>query len=217
MADPDSRAGARYATEEILDWVHRVHGPHDPALAQAYGAPEREGMPAIQVGPTEGRLLQVLVRLAGAQKAVEIGTLAGYSAIWMARALGEGGRLWTVESEPAHAEVARSNIAQAGLQDRVEVLVGDALERLPELDGEAPFDVVFLDADKGHYDRYAAWAADRLRPGGLLIGDNAYFFGRLLDDDPEALAMRRFHEQAAQRFLSSCIPTPDGLVVAVRR
>lgn len=217
MADESSRAGTRYADAEVLDWLAGVHAPHDAALARAFEAPEREGMPAIQVGPSEGRTLELLLRLAGARRVVEIGTLAGYSAIWIGRAVGEGGRVWTLESDPGHAEVARRNLEEAGLGDRVRVVVGAALDRLPDLEPEGPFDAVFIDADKGSYDRYGRWAAENLRPGGILLGDNAYFFGKLLaEGDESAAAMRRFHQEAAERFHSVCLPTPDGLLIGIK-
>ena len=217
MADKDSRSGARYADPAILDYAAAVHAPHDAALERAFRAPDEAGMPAIQVGPSEGKTLALLLRLAGARRVIEVGTLAGYSAIWMARALPEEGRLWTLESDAHHARVARANLAAAGLSDRVEVVEGDAVEKLASLEGEGPFCAVFVDADKARYDFYGRWAAQHLRPGGLLIGDNAYFFGRLLaSDDPAAAAMRRFHEEMAARFDSVCLPTPDGLAVGIK-
>ncbi len=217
MADPNSRSGVRYADGAILRYADELHAPHDEALAAAAEAPERQGLPAIQVGPSEGRFLQLLLRLAGARRVVEVGTLAGYSAIWMARALPTGGVLYSIEVDPRHAEVARENLTRADLAARTEVRVGDAAEILPELAAEGPFDAVFLDADKARYPVYGAWAAENLRAGGLLIGDNVYLFGRLREDSDEARAMRRFHEQAAEAFDTACVPTPDGLLVGVRR
>jgi len=173
-------------------------------------------MPEIQLGPSEGRLLEILLGLAHATKVVEVGTLAGYSALWMARALPPGGRVWTIESDPGHAEVAAEVIAASGLGDRVTILRGDAAEALPMLSEFGPFCAVFLDADKGRYDVYGRWATENLRSGGLLIADNAYLFGRLLDQSEEAAAMRRFHEEMAVNYRSVCVPTPDGLAVGVR-
>ena len=216
MADNASRTGASYGSPEILELVERVHAAHDPALERAYRSPEREQMPTISLAPSEAKLLQLLARLSGAKRAVEIGTLAGYSAIHLARGLGTGGVLHTLELEPRHAEIARANIAAASLPARVEVHIGSAAEILPRLVTEGPFDLVFLDADKAGYPEYASWAADNLKPGGLLIADNAYYFGALLADDPSAQAMRRFHEQLPARFSSVCAPTPDGLVIAIR-
>jgi caffeoyl-CoA O-methyltransferase len=217
MADSDSRAGAGYASPDILRWVAQVHAAHDLHLEQAFSAPERQGLPAIQVGPSEGRLLELLLLLVGARRVVEIGTLAGYSAQWMARAVGPDGRVLTLESDPTAARVARDGLAAAGMDDRVTVREGDALQVLPEIAGGAPFDAVFIDADKANYDAYGRWAAENLRPGGLLIADNAYLFGRLLEDGEAARAMRRFHEEAARAFDSVCIPTPDGLLVGIRK
>ncbi len=217
MADATSRSGQRYATPAIIELLERVHAPHDEALRRAFEAPEAHGMPAIQVAPSEGKLLGLILRLAGARKVVELGTLAGYSAIRMARALPEDGKLYTIELDPKHAEVARANIEAAGLAARVEVRVGPGLAVLAELSALGPFDAVFLDADKGGYPEYARWAAQHLRLGGVLLADNSYFFGQLLQDEPSARAMRAFHEQLPAHFDSVCIPTPDGLVLAIRR
>jgi len=217
VADRDTRKGETYIREEIIRFAESLYARHDISLGRAFGAPSREGMPEIQVAPLEGRFLGMLCSLLAVRKAVEVGTLAGYSAIHMARGMPSGSSLWTLEKDPNHARVARENIAWANLEERVTVLEGEALASLGGLEEEAPFDAVFLDADKGRYDRYAAWAADHLRPGGLLLADNAFFFGRLLEEEPEAQAMRRFHRLVADRFEATCIPTPDGLVVAIRK
>lgn len=218
MADDASRTGATYLTSEILSYVAGLHAPHDPALQAAFDAPGRHAMPAVQVGPSEGKLLGVLLRLVGARSVVEIGTLAGYSALHLARAVGPDGKVFCLESNEAHARVARENLAAAGLAGVAEVLVGPALETLPSIAAHGPFDAVFIDADKANYDAYGRWAAANVRPGGLLLGDNAFFFGNLLDPaDPAAAAMRRFHEEAPAHFDSVCIATPDGLLLGVRR
>lgn len=216
MADSISRAGQAYSTREILEWVAGIHAKHDDALASAFATPARAAIPAIQVGPLEGRALELFARMAQASKIVEVGTLAGYSAIWLARGLARGGHLWTVEFEARHAELAQKNLEQAGLADRVTIVRGSAREVLPTLERHGPFDVVFIDADKANYDHYGDWAFANLRPGGLLLGDNAFFFGKLLDDTPDARAMRRFHEQAAERFASTCLATPDGMLLGVK-
>jgi caffeoyl-CoA O-methyltransferase len=215
MADKDSRAGARYANEQILTYVGDVHAKHDAALAQAFAVPE--GIPQIQVGPSEGRLLFLLMKLVGAKKIVEVGTLVGYSAIHMARALPAGGRLWSVEYAQKHADVARANLAAAGLADKATVVVGAGRDVLPTLSSNGPFDAVFIDADKESYAHYGQWAIENLRPGGLVIGDNAYFFGKLMEDSPGARAMRAFHELVAAACDSVCVPTPDGLVVGIKK
>lgn len=217
MADRDSRKGTTYATPELLGWLEKVHAPHDDALQRAFDAPAAHGMPAIQVAPAEGKLLELLVRIAGARRVVEVGTLAAYSTIRLARALPADGKLWTLELDPRHAAIARANVAAAKLGDRVTVLEGRALDLLPTLDAEGPFDLVFLDADKEGYADYGRWAAKALRPGGLLVADNSFYFGKLLDDTPAAASVRRFHEETARAFDSVCIPTPDGMVLGVRR
>jgi caffeoyl-CoA O-methyltransferase len=215
MADSASRAGGRQVPPATLDYVNRVHVPHDAGLARAYDVPA--GIPSIQVGPSDGRLLALLLQLAGARKVVEVGTLVGYSTIHMARALAPGGHLWSVEYEPRHAEVARGNLAAAGVADRVTVHVGAGRDVLPTLEGHGPFDAVFIDADKINYPHYGQWALDHLRPGGLVLGDNSYLFGELLDDSDRARAMRAFHELIAQHCDSVCAPTPEGLVVGIKR
>jgi len=215
MADSSSRGGARYTTPEILDYTNRVHASHDAGLTRAFTVPD--GIPSIQLGPSEGKLLSMLVRLANATKVVEVGTLVGYSAVHIARGLAAGGHLWSVEYEARHAEVARANIAAAGFADRVTVHVGAGRDVLPTLSKHAPVDVVFIDADKESYALYGRWALENLRPGGLVIGDNAYLFGNLLDDSARATAMREFHELVAAACESVCIPTPDGLVVGIKR
>ncbi len=215
MADNSSREGARYTTPEILEWCIQTHARPDAALTRAFTAPE--GIPQIQVGPSEGKLLQLLLRMANAKKVVEVGTLIGYSAINMARALPPDGHVWSIEYEPRHAEVARANIAAANLTDRISVHVGAGTEVLPTLAAHGPFDAVFIDADKVNYDHYGRWAVANLRSGGIVLGDNAYLFGTLLADDDRGRAMRGFHELVAASCDSVCIPTPDGLVLGIKR
>ena len=215
MADSTSRDGGTYMTPEILQWCIGTHAAPDAALTRAFTVPE--GIPQIQVGPSEGKLLQLLLRLANAKKVVEVGTLVGYSAINMARALPADGHVWSIEYEAKHAEVARGNIAAAGLAERVTVVVGAGVDVLPTLAPHGPFDAVFIDADKQGYEAYGRWAVANLRAGGIVLGDNAYLFGKLLVDDERARAMRAFHELVAASCDSVCIPTPDGLVLGIRR
>ncbi|HVK77494.1 MAG TPA: O-methyltransferase [Kofleriaceae bacterium] len=215
MADNDSRAGARYTTPAILELVDRVHVPHDAGLARAFATPE--GVPAIMVGPSEGKLLGLLCKLAGVRRAVEVGTLIGYSAIHVARALPTDGHLWTIEYEPRHAALARDNLAAAGVADRVTVLEGAGVDVLPTLTGHGPFDAIFIDADKISYPHYARWALANVRKGGLILGDNSFLFGELMDDSDRGRAMREFHELVAAHCDSVNIPTPDGLVLGIVR
>lgn len=157
-------------------------------------------MPAIAVTPLLGKLLMLLAQTLGARKILEIGTLGGYSTIWLARGLASGGRLITLEAEEKHAAVARANIARAGLSEMVEVRLGRALETLPGLAGEAPFDMIFIDADKASYPEYFSWALKLSRPGSLIIGDNVVRNGAVIDansDDANVQGVRRMFEMMA--------------------
>ena len=177
--------------------------PHDEALKEAIAAGERAGLPQIQVSPPQGMLLNMLARAIGARAILEFGTLAGYSTIWLGRALPEGeGSLITLESESSYAEVARESIARAGLDGLVDLRVGPALETLPALEdeGAGPFDLVFIDADKVNTPEYFAWSLERTRPGGLIVADNVVRGGTLAEagsHDPTILAQRRLHEMLA--------------------
>lgn len=218
MADADSRAGIHfYGDAKILAYLERVHIKANTGLQQAFTSPQRHGLPPIMVGKSEGKLLALLLQLVDAKKVVEIGTLAGYSAIAMSDGLREDGHIHTIEFEPKHAMIARENIAAAKLTQYITVHQGGARDVLPKLTQEGPFDVVFLDADKGSYDHYGRWAAKNLRRGGLLLGDNAFLFGRLLEASEEGIAMRKFHEEAAKHFDTVCIPTPDGLLLGIKK
>jgi predicted O-methyltransferase YrrM len=199
----------------------------DRALREAVDSAEAAGLPSIQVSPPQGKLLQLLVRLVGAKRILEFGTLGGYSAILMARALPADGRLITLEAKPEYAEVARRSIERAGVGDRVEVRIGPALEALPVLaeEGAGPFDLVFIDADKVNTPNYFDWALDRTRPGGLIVADNVVRDGTLGDPgDPDeaAVAQRRLHEELRgdRRVSATTIQTVgvkgyDGFLIAL--
>src|SRR6202034_4002457 len=165
----------RYIGEKLL--------ASDEALDGAQHAAKEGGLPPISVSAAQGKLLQVLVQLQQAKKVLEIGTLGGYSSIWMARALPADGRLTTLEFSPKHAEVARTNIAHAGLEKIVEIRVGPALETLArmEKEGTEPFDLIFIDADKPNNPNYLPWALKFSRQGTLLIGDNVVREGEIAD------------------------------------
>lgn len=157
----------------------------DPALDAALAACEREGLPPIGVTPNQGKLLQLLVRIHGARKVLELGTLGGYSTIWLARGLPAGGRVVTLEVSAKYAEVARANIDRAGVGEAVEIVVGPALEALPELHakGEGPFDLIFIDADKQNYPGYFEWSLKLSKPGTVIVGDNVVRAGAILGSD----------------------------------
>ena len=185
------------------------------------------GLPPHQVSPVQGKLLHLLVRLRGAQNILEIGTLGGYSTIWLARGLGEGGRVVTLESDAGNAEVARTNIARAGLAEAVEVRVGLALDLLSRLvrEGSGPFDLIFIDADKANNDRYLHWALELSDTGTLIIADNVVRAGAVVDEtsiDPSVRGVRRFMEALAAepRVSATALQTVgakghDGFVLAL--
>ncbi|HKS23188.1 MAG TPA: O-methyltransferase [Thermoanaerobaculia bacterium] len=183
----------------VDDYVEGLFEPPDAALDEALRASDAAGLPSIQVTATQGRFLQILARAVGARRILEVGTLGGYSTIWLARALPPAGQLTTLEISATHAEVARQNLERAGVADVVDVRVGPALETLPQLDG--PFDFAFIDADKVNTAEYFAWAVRLSRPGSVIVVDNVVREGALADaatDDANVQAMRRFLEAAAK-------------------
>jgi predicted O-methyltransferase YrrM len=195
------RADATATDSQVWDAVDRYFvdllAVSDPILDETLRSTEAAGLPAIQVSPLQGRLLYLLAQVQGARRVLEIGTLGGYSSIWLARALSPGGRLISLELEPRHAEVARANIEHAHLSDRVEVRVGRATESLARLhaEGAGPFDLVFIDADKESYPEYLTWALRLSRPGTLLIADNVIRNGTIVEarhPDPRVQGIRRF-------------------------
>ena len=176
-------------------------------------------LPPINVSPEEGKLLQVLLQAIRAEQVLEIGTLGGYSGVWLARALPPSGKLTTIESDPRHARIAREAFRAAGLEQRVVVLEGTALEVLPTL--RPGFDAVFIDADKEPLPQYFDWAMRLLRTGGLLLCDNAFFHGAAMDENDRsgsALGVREFNRLAAAdpRLSATIVPVRDGLVVGVK-
>jgi len=189
----------------------------DAALEAALKESEAAGLPGIQVAPNQGKLLQLLAQMQGAKRILEIGTLGGYSTIWLARALEAGGRLVTLEANAHHAEVARANIARAGLEKVVDVRVGQALETLPKLaaDGSGPFDLVFIDADKDNIPEYFEWALKLCRRGSVIIVDNVVRNGAGIDEkirDAGVLGVRRFNQMVAgeKRVSATSIQTVGG-------
>jgi predicted O-methyltransferase YrrM len=201
--------------------------PPDAALDAALADIETAGLPAISVAPNQGKFLQLLARIQGARSILEIGTLGGYSTIWLARALPEGGRLITLESDPKHAEIARSNLSRAGLEGIVELRLGRALETLPQIaaEGVGPFDFVFIDADKVNIPEYFAWTLKLTRIGGMIVVDNVVRKGAVIDSDsidPSVQGVRRFYEMLAAepRVNATAIQTVgskgyDGFAVAL--
>jgi predicted O-methyltransferase YrrM len=200
---------------------------NDPVLEGALEDSAAAGLPAIQVSPTQGKLLQLLTSMRGARNILEIGTLGGYSTIWLARGLPADGRLITLEVDPKHAEVARANISRAGFSGIVAVRVGRAVDTLPLLAAEArgPFDLIFIDADKQSYAEYFTWALKLSRRGTVIIADNVVRKGAVADpesSDPGVQGVRRMYELVAKdpRVDATAVQTVgskgyDGFMIAI--
>lgn len=218
MDDPQWAAVDGFFVEKLA--------PADPALAAALEANARAGLPAYDVSPLEGKLLHILARAVGARNILEIGTLGGYSTIWLARALAPGGKVVTLELEPANAVVARANLERAGLSAAVEVRVGRAAETLPKLkaEGYGPFDLIFIDADKASHAEYLRWSLQLSRPGTVIMGDNVVRKGAVADaasTDPSVIGSRQLVEIMASepRLVGTAIQTVgmkgyDGFAIA---
>lgn len=217
--------------QDIWSEVDRYFGdqlaPSDQALDAALKTNEEEGLPAIDVTWFLGKFLDLLVRIARARRVLEIGTLGGYSTIWMARALPESGQIVSLELDPHHAEVARTNLRKAGVLDKVDLRVGRAKESLADLDaGDAePFDLIFIDADKSGYPEYLDWSLKLSRPGTVIVADNVVRDGKVVQSenpDPDIKGVRRFTELVAAepRLSATVLQTVgskgyDGFAVAV--
>ncbi len=193
-------------------------------LRSIRAAAESDQLARMQIAPHEGRILRFLARAAGAKKIVEIGTLYGYSAFCLAQALPDQGRLWTLDLSEERQQKARDLLKDSPALKKIKWLPGEALKTLPSLEGEGPFDMVFIDADKGSYIQYLSWAEKNLRAGGLLAADNAFLFGAVYGAggghaDPESLkVMRGFNERLAKSPLweAAMLPTAEGMAAAVR-
>ena len=218
-----NRDDLRELLVQIDLYVEGLFAPPDPVLEAALRRSREAGLPEINVPRNEGKLLQLLAEIAGARRVLEIGTLGGYSTIHLARALPEGGSLVSLELDERYAGVARENVREAGLEDRVEVRVGDAKASLARMveESEGPFDLVFIDADKEGYPEYLEWALRLSRPGSLILADNAIRGGSVLDPEDESVwATREFNEMLAKDPHLSALILPlireriNGLAVA---
>jgi caffeoyl-CoA O-methyltransferase len=217
------RDNPRDRLTQIDLYIERLFAPPDPALENALRRSREAGLPEINVSPNEGRLLQLLAGIAGARRILEVGTLGGYSTIHLARALPEEGVMISLELNEAHAEVARENIAQAGLGEKVEVWVGDARTLLAEIveEGTGPFDLTFIDADKEGYPEYLEWSLRISRSGSLILADNAIRGGSVIEpEDESARATHEFNDALAKDSRLSALILPlirgwvDGLAIA---
>jgi predicted O-methyltransferase YrrM len=210
---------------DVDEMFNAVLHTEDDALIAARESGREAGLPPIEVSAQHGRLLAVLAKATRASRVLEIGTLAGYSTINLARGVGPSGRVVTLEFDPRHAEIARANLERAGLADRVEVIVGAALDTLPTLAGGEPFDLVFIDADKENNVAYVEWAIKLGAPGSIVVVDNVTRFGRVLhpaSDDAQATAVREMLEMMGEhpRLDAAAIQTVgtkgwDGFAVAL--
>ena len=195
----------------VDDYVADLLLPHDQFLNSALKSSAEAGLPAISVSPVQGKFLQLLALSIRAKRILEIGTLGGYSTIWLARALPSDGLLITLEADPKHAKVAGDNIAAAGLKNRVQIRLGKATDSLPKLqsEGKGPFDLIFIDADKTGYPEYLKWSLQLSHPGSLIIADNIVRKGEVANErstDENVQAVRRYNELlAAEPRLSSTI------------
>ncbi len=215
--------------EQVDDYIRQLTGEEDAALSAARESVEKFGIPPIAVSVNQGKFLHVMALARGARKILEIGTLAGYSTIWLARALPADGKLITLEYEQKHADVARENIRRAGVADKVSIRVGKAIDLLPQLEAEkeGPFDMIFIDADKPPYKEYFEWAVRLSRPGTLIIADNVIREGKVLHaegEDEMVHGVARFNKALADnRSVVSTIvqnvgaKVHDGMAIAVVR
>lgn len=185
--------------EQVDEYIVDRLCPNDRVLDEVIVANRKADLPEIDVTANQGKFLQLLVQIKGAKRILEIGTLGAYSTIWMARGLSEGGRIITLELSPHHAEVAKKNIARAGLEQTIEVRIGDALEQLAQMEKEGvePFDLIFIDADKPNNPNYLRWALHFSRPGTVIVGDNVIRNGEIADrhsTDPRVQGVRTFYD-----------------------
>jgi predicted O-methyltransferase YrrM len=211
--------------EQIDSYIRDLFVHEDDALRGALTSAQAAGLPSIHVPPSLGKLLHILTRALGAKKVLEIGTLGGYSGIWIARALPDDGHLITLEVSTHHATIARDNFARAGVAGRVDVRVGMALDSLPNLRNEAPFDLICIDADKDNYPSYLEWAIQLARPGSLIVADNVLRGGAVINPpagDLGAKAIHDFNKMAAEHTRLDAVILPnrdgrDGILIATVR
>jgi caffeoyl-CoA O-methyltransferase len=206
--------------DALIQYVCDLFAPEDDHLRVLRDESIAQGLPQAHIHPEEGRMLQFLLGLIGAHRVLEIGTLAGYSATWIARGLPDGGHLISLDRDPDRADLTRGLLAEAGLSDRVEVRVGEAPGVLSDLAAEGPFDAIFIDANKDAYPAYLDWALDNIRPGGLIMAHNAFMRGRIADPDAQSeynvQSMQTFNHRIADdpRLDGMIIPIGDGIVAA---
>lgn len=226
MTEKRNPFSSDYHTPEIAGYFQELMGKEDSVLEMVLSKMREKGLREIQISALEGRILECLVRSCQARKSVEIGTLGGYSAHWIARGMPENGRLYTLEKDPLHAAVAAECVQESGLTRKISVMEGDAVETLARVSKLGPFDFCFIDADKVNYPFYLKWAAKNLRSGGVVAADNAFLKGmvnmsseKCADSATAIRAMREFYHVLTDTdsFSSCCvIPTGEGMAVGIK-
>lgn len=207
--------------DRLSQYVNNLFAVEDDALRYARENSLRLGLPSINVKAEEGKFLQILARISGGEKVVEVGTLGGYSGIWIARGLPSHGRLITLERDPRHAEIAREHFHRAGVIERIEIRIGDAHQQMEKLINEGPFDMVFVDAEKPGYGNYYRWAVENVRSGGIIAIHNAFRKGSVagtVEADAYTEIMQEFNTNIAAdpRVISTIYPAGDGTIIAVK-
>lgn len=217
----------RTTPDKALNYVAELFAKEDEVLKTTHQSAVETGAVGMQLGAVEAKMLQLFIEMNNVKKIVEIGCFMGYSALWMARALPDDGKIFTIEHNAENAKKAQAHFDASEQKEKIILNKGKALDVLPTLEKEAPFDMVFIDADKGGYVDYLNWAEKNLRKGGLIIGDNTLLFGNVYKDEPDLnrvtkkawKAMREFNARLADetKYQSILIPTEEGMTVAVKK
>ena len=212
--------------DKRIKYMREVFAPEDDVLRSVREELEKTPWP-IQIGAEEGRFLQFLVNISRAKKIVEVGTLAGYSTLWLAKSLPEDGHIFTIEKNPQSAEISRKNFARSKYHKKISLIEGNAIDVLNSINDKAPFDMIFIDADKVSYPKYLDWAEKNIRAGGLIVGDNTFLFGTVYEEKiPKEAdvskaaheAMKEFNRRLAdpRKYLSFMLPSQEGMTIAMR-
>lgn len=208
----------------VMHYIREQFAPEDDVLKKISARLIEQGN-AIHIGPEEGKILQLLIKMHGVRRVVEVGTLGAYSTLWMARALPEEGHIYTIERDAARCAMAQEHIIESEVKDKVSILHGDAAHVLESLTAKAPFDMIFIDADKPSYPRYLDWAEQHIRCGGLIVGDNTLLFDTVAEAvAPQGVApttwaaMRSFNARLSDpsQYFSAMLPTKEGMTIAIK-
>lgn len=212
----------RSSASAASSYVKALFAAEDKTLKDTIKSIETNGLRPINIGADEGKLLQILIKLHGSITIVEVGTLVGYSTIWLARALPENGKVFSFEKDERTAEVAKQNILNSDVAHKIEIITGDAHAMLKTIEDKAPFDAIFIDAEKGGYCKYLDWAEKNIRKNGLIIGDNTFLHGDVFQENPSekmAIVMKEFNSRLSndKNYDGIIIPTNAGLTVAIKK